>query len=840
VPPTTELALDIGLPFYDPQGQLPTIIQEVSDPTNANYRQFVNVSDFQARFGARPADYASLTTWAQSYGLTIARTFPSNLLLTVAGSASQFEQALFANLVFRLRCDGSSFVTVDREPSLNLTTKVLRITGLDDYVVPASSDAYGFPPQPIVSATTTTWTLPNGSTMPTSYAYNASDIRAAYLGTTGQCSGLLGNSQTVALTSFGPYDPNDIAAYDAAQTPPRNPALVTLMSSMQPPLFAPSPPNVIETTMDIEAVQAIAPNAAVHVYEGSLGITYHADDVLHAIANDPAVTVASNSWDYGRDDNSQQALNQMAAEGITFFNASRDFGNVGDPQNDINMDHQTLVGGTLLSTNQPVANAYPSVYYMSEDIWKVAPYGSKTVTGGGVMDGNLGDGPCFGWPFCSQTPTFIPGYQATLPASTWTTNGGSNVYRNYPDVAMLADNVALFYQGLPTSGYGTSLSAPFWAGFVTLINEAATINSVASRMGYMNPVLYGIGATMGLPVDLYSKCFHDVADGYSNWNAQANATQIYPSVPGYDLSTGWGTPTCGLVQQLSTFSPLTAYEEIELVVGALGNVRQDSDVRADIYAADNKTVLATQSIKNQGDGGYQAGDVRQFPNITLPYPVTSDDIGNIVITLTSHDSFPEGDDNWDMGSLQARLVNPGNAEMCLTTWTGSPSVRLTGSNPSHAFARGVGCALGTNPNPTLPEIQFIITTGNNTLDSVNEFAASVNYSDGTSQVLPLHPEDAPEWGQNGCVNVQFALNNASFIDSITIDDPTMINKWDINGLNILTTSPGSSPANPALSCFIDLNGAPLVEFSGGDGLCIIPPCSFPKTTTVTYRHSGCP
>ncbi len=510
VPPTTELALDVGLPFYDPQGQLPSIIQQVSDPTNANYRQFIKVADFQSRFGASSADYASLQTWARTYGLTVAHTFPSNLLMTIAGTAAQFEQALFANLVFRLRCDGSLFVTVDREPSLNLATPILRITGLDDYIVPASSgvygpppspNAYGFPPAPTVNATPTTWTLPDGGTQTTTNMYSASDIRSAYLGTTGQCNTLLGDNQTVALVELDYYDTSDIVGYDRAQTPPRNPANVVLMSNMQPPIFAPTPAHESEETLDIEAVQAIAPNAMIHVYQGSLGITYHADDLLHAIANDPQVTVASNSWNYGRDANSQQALAQMAAEGITFFYASGDYGDIGDPQDGRDMDQQTLVGGTQLSTYPVGPLGYPIQYYMSEDMWKDGPAGSKNVTCGGVMDGNLSEGPCFGWPFCDQTPKYIPGYQATMPASTWVSNGGSSVYRNFPDVALLADNFAIFYGGSPLPSGGTSLAAPLWAGFVALINEAATLGNVADRMGFMNPVIYGIGATRGMPVD---------------------------------------------------------------------------------------------------------------------------------------------------------------------------------------------------------------------------------------------------------------------------------------------------------------------------------------------------
>src|SRR5208283_5090330 len=49
-----------------------------------------------------------------------------------AAAAPQIEQALHANLIYRSRKDGSSFVTVDREPSIDLTVPILHISGLGD------------------------------------------------------------------------------------------------------------------------------------------------------------------------------------------------------------------------------------------------------------------------------------------------------------------------------------------------------------------------------------------------------------------------------------------------------------------------------------------------------------------------------------------------------------------------------------------------------------------------------------------------------------------------------------------------------------------------------------
>ena len=93
--------------------------------------------------------------------LKIVATFPNNLLLSVSGASPQIEQALHANLMYRSRKDGSSFVTVDRERSIDLSVPILHISGLSDIVTPRPSGFFG-----------------TGS----GGLYRAADIRNAYLG----------------------------------------------------------------------------------------------------------------------------------------------------------------------------------------------------------------------------------------------------------------------------------------------------------------------------------------------------------------------------------------------------------------------------------------------------------------------------------------------------------------------------------------------------------------------------------------------------------------------------------------------------------------------------------
>ena len=124
-----------------------------------------------------------------------------------------------------------------------------------------------------------------------------------------------------------------------------------------------------EVTLDIEIAHSMAPGATIIVFEGSTGITGHGDSVLHAMAtNSPALTIASSSWTYGWNENAEQAVTEMAAQGVSFFHSSGDNGSIGDPTDNRDIQHQTLVGGTALQTNTlltaPPATptSYPNPY----------------------------------------------------------------------------------------------------------------------------------------------------------------------------------------------------------------------------------------------------------------------------------------------------------------------------------------------------------------------------------------------------------------------------------------------------------------------------------------------
>jgi kumamolisin len=78
-------------------------------------------------------------------------------------------------------------------------------------------------------------------------------------------------------------------------------------------------------------------------------------------------------------------------------------------------------------------------------------------------------------------------------------------------------------QGQVSQIGGTSWSAPIWAGFCALLNEARQ-KAKRPPLGFLNPAIYELIGTA---------CFRDIKTG-SNGAFRAG--------PGYDMVTGLGVP----------------------------------------------------------------------------------------------------------------------------------------------------------------------------------------------------------------------------------------------------------------------------------------------------------
>lgn len=114
--------------------------------------------------------------------------------------------------------------------------------------------------------------------------------------------------------------------------------------------------------------------------------------------------------------------------------------------------------------------------------------------------------------------------------------------RAYPDISALGNNYWIEVGGQWEAVCGTSASSPVVAGMVALIN-AALMEAGKSRVGFMNPALYAMGA-LSNNVTYYN----DITSGENNcyYNSQQthiiNCQQGFHAAEGWDPATGWGSP----------------------------------------------------------------------------------------------------------------------------------------------------------------------------------------------------------------------------------------------------------------------------------------------------------
>ena len=519
--PSTRLTLCLDLALHH-QPELTNLLDQLYDPASPRYHHYLTPDQFNAQFGPTAAEYQSVLDWAARNAFTITGRPSNRRLLEVSAPVPVIERALQVTLrTYAHPAEARDFYAPDREPSLDAALPVSYVGGLDNFARPHPKNLHHLPLQ-LAQASPHAGSGPNGTLA-------GFDYRAAYA----PGVALTGAGQQVGLVEFDGYYSNDIVSY-RSQTGVSNVPLQTILLDgfNGVPSRGASSGNG-EVALDIEMSMAMAPGLSkIVVYESDTN--GFPSNLLLAMAGNPAIKQFSCSWDFGPITSAQRTamdgfFQEFEADGQSFFDASGDTGatnSVTEPPDDD--PYVTQVGGTTLATTGPGGG------WLSELVW------------------NAGDGP--GYAGTSG------GVSAIYPRPAWqagvnmTTNHGSTTFRNYPDVAMVADNIFLVADnGQNEASGGTSCAAPLWAGFTALANQqAAAIGS--NSVGFINPALYHIGTNAS-----YTACFNDITVGN---NTNFNATQ-YLAAPGYDLCTGWGSPAGA-----SLIIALTQPDGLQILPGA--------------------------------------------------------------------------------------------------------------------------------------------------------------------------------------------------------------------------------------------------------------------------------
>ncbi len=401
-----------------------------------------------------------------------------------------------------------------------------------------------------------------------------------------------GAGVTEAVFELSAYQESDIATwahqfYGPNYTPPLKNVLID--GGPLNPICPPGdtcPPDFngyagdIEVDADIQMQLTIAPDVRhLIVYNAPNDFTGQTElDEYTAIANADRADVVSSSWAVCENDVTApyvQAENmvfeQMAAQGQSMFGAEGDTGafscirsdsttivNVLDPPS---QPWVTSVGGTSLQNYNPGTKPHPAYPRGVESVWNV----NSLCSNQGPNPGNDNHGGLF---WCGATgaggggssqwwgrPFYQRGPGINNPFTTYG-NGTTQCAlaaqgtpcREDPDISANADeytpyaeyctanantpfSACTFSADQTPPGWfgigGTSLSSPLWSGIV-----ADRDSYQGHRSGNINPLLYLL-----YNVDP-GRYFHDITGiGQSTTN-----NGLFPTVPGYDLATGIGTP----------------------------------------------------------------------------------------------------------------------------------------------------------------------------------------------------------------------------------------------------------------------------------------------------------
>lgn len=481
--------------------------------------QTTSGNEIASKLGISNADYQKIKDFfgVSDANLTLSSTHTSLAIDIKAGEVAKIFQT---KLVYHT-LNGQTYYTPDPQhmPQIPaaLAAKILAVTGLDSYSQAPKAGLTLADQQPSQANKTSKFDLcplnvplfVGRDQVANSYGFNQLWQR-----------GWKGQKATIDLVEIDGVSQSDLNAYFSCVNYKGKVTYTTVDGK------APTPQG--ETTLDMDMIAGLAPDVNIHDYQTDISTAkdggWHnlldtfqrmIDDHQNNLNSEDVVSVSLGVPEDGITLSMAQALNQRLqiltkAEHLTVFVASGDcaafmdgvYGHlaVSFPASS---PYAAAVGGTELQTNL-------SGQRQSETSWSDGS--DKQVcnnawgTGGGLST------------FFAQ-----PAWQTGVNGIK---NHYSNGKRQLPDVAAVADNLMVFFEGLWQPVGGTSAATPIWATAMTLLNQGY----VATR-GY-----YAYGPDTFYFIKAHARRSHPYFEITSGTNL------YYKAGSGWNYTTGLGTP----------------------------------------------------------------------------------------------------------------------------------------------------------------------------------------------------------------------------------------------------------------------------------------------------------
>ncbi len=553
----------------------------VSDPKSRSYGKYLTSAQFNARFGPTDAQVEAVSKFLTSQGVSVSKTGLGNRWIDATGTVAQV-QAAFATTMKTYNYHGKRLrgtpanlsapsnvagliagVIGVSEPASIPTPKhvaprgAITAVGVDPDGNAAPNDA--LPPPALCS----TYYGQHTQTVPVAYGrtsfptyicgYSPAQIRGAYGIASAVAHHQNGAGITVAIIDA--YGSSTIVAdADALSAQNGEPAFQT--GQYRQTLFTPFTLQDEcggednwneEQTLDVEAVHAMAPGAAIH-YVGAADCDTGIDDAMNYVIQNHLADIVSNSYGFVGEDGlgnevavEHSLFLQAALEGIGLYFSSGDSGDetingAPHPEPDYPASDPlvTAVGGTAMGIDSRGRNLFETAWGNMIDVvdtstspstWTYPLPGYFWAGGGG------GTSALF-----SQ-----PGYQRLAVPRSLATRNGTAPMRVVPDVAALADpytGFGIVFRGELEGIGGTSLAAPLFAGIQALASQHRR-----HPIGFANPLLYLLGLGR-IP-------FHDVTAASPTLAFATPSGRVLVGIGQdtsliatrrYDDATGLGTP----------------------------------------------------------------------------------------------------------------------------------------------------------------------------------------------------------------------------------------------------------------------------------------------------------
>lgn len=473
--------------------------------------QSVSPQELQSKYAVAKANVAPLVAWLKQQGFEIDHVSDDSTSVYARATVAQIESSLAVDMV-RVTKGGITYNAARNAPSLpgDIGASVNAIGGLQPFrhalkhfrrftpIDQGDAKAKGEAKSAAVAGNAPPFLVPA-----ILKAYNADGL------------GLTGQGQTIAILIDTVPSDTDLQAFWARNGIAANPARITKINVNGGSL----PSAEGEETLDAEWASGIASKANIRIYaSGSLQFTdldRALDRIIADVATVPSMRQLSISLGLGESYMQKGELRtqhakylRLAALGVNVFVSSGDAGSNPD-----------TTGHGSAGPLQPEYGASDSaVIGVGGTSLHLAATGSvKKETGWPDSGGGIS----------TQFPR--PAWQTgkTLPA-------GST--RLVPDVGLVADpntGALIIFNGKDEQIGGTSWSAPVWAAFCALINEAR-VTKKKPPLAFLGPQLYPLAGT---------EAFRDIVSGSNG---------AYHAKAGYDLITGLGVPDVKVLVDLLT------------------------------------------------------------------------------------------------------------------------------------------------------------------------------------------------------------------------------------------------------------------------------------------------